>query len=339
MRILALQLKRIGDLILTTPALRLLRETCPEAHIALAVNDGCRALLPAIDSVDSTIVFGPKRGFAPWQQVIAGGWDLCVDFTGSDRSAFATALSRAKCRATFSSVRRQRLRALAYNRSADSAVRERHTVDHYLDLAKAVVENHKEPLGEAQPHLSIPDDASTAALGLLRTRGVTGPFALLHPGTARAEKFWTAEGWTVLQRRLSDRPDLACVLTGGSDSYELEHVARIAARSAGRALNLAGQIDLLTLAALAERARIVISCDTAMVHLAAAFGTPQVALYGPTNPFHWRPRHARAVVLSSAQPDAPLTEFAPRMRGAPMEALSTEAVVRATEGLLARTAL
>ena len=92
--------------------------------------------------------------------------------------------------------------------------------------------------------------------------------------------------------------------------------------------------DLLTLAALAQRARIVVSCDTAMVHLAAAFATPQVALFGPTNPFHWRPRHDRAVVISATQPEAPLTEFRSRMKGAPMERISTDVVIRATKELL-----
>jgi ADP-heptose:LPS heptosyltransferase len=267
--------------------------------------------------------------------VISGGWDLCLDFTSNDRSALATAVSRAKTRTTFAAVQRLRTRAMAYTRYAESAVRERHTIDHYLDLVNAVIGQEFGAETDAQPSLRIPPETRADARELLHARGVTGPFALLHPGTARVEKYWTVEGWTALQRRLSQHANLSCVLTGGNDPFELEHVARIAARSAGRALNLAGEIDLLTLAALAEQARIVISCDTAIVHLASAFRTPQIALFGPTNPFHWRPRHPRAVVLSAAHPGSPLTEFQPRMRGASMEGLSTETVVRATERLLA----
>ena len=77
------------------------------------------------------------------------------------------------------------------------------------------------------------------------------------------------------------------------------------------------------------------SCDTAAVHLAAAFQRPQVALFGPTNPFHWRPRHERAAVISAAKPDAPLTNFDPRMKGAPMDRISTAVVCRAIDALLA----
>jgi ADP-heptose:LPS heptosyltransferase len=92
---------------------------------------------------------------------------------------------------------------------------------------------------------------------------------------------------------------------------------------------------LISLATLVAGARIVVSCDTGVVHLASAFRVPQIALFGPTNPFHWRPMHERAIVLSAAQPDAPLTDFTPRLKGAPMELISTAAVIRATDSLLA----
>jgi len=61
-------------------------------------------------------------------------------------------------------------------------------------------------------------------------------------------------------------------------------------------------------------------------------------LYGPINPFHWRPQHQPAVVLSATQPAAPLTKFDPRMKGAPMERISTALVIRATEDILAASA-
>ncbi len=80
------------------------------------------------------------------------------------------------------------------------------------------------------------------------------------------------------------------------------------------------------------------SCDTAVVHLAAAFRVRQIALFGPTNPFHWRPLHDRAIVISAAQPEAPLTQFHPRMKGAPMDRISSEVVIRAIDDLLARPA-
>ncbi len=353
MRILALQLKRIGDLVLTTPALRALRTAWPEAHIGLGVSDGCASLLGAIAPIDSAMVFGAGRGWAPWQQVLTGRWDVCLDFTGTDRSALAAALSRAPERSTFAWVRRRRLRSLAYHDFVESSVRERHTCDHYLDLAQAAIFRHgiAAESGEIFPELHIPAATQTAAQEILHRHGITRPYAVLHPGTARAEKFWLTERWLELATDLRLRHGLDLVLTGGRDPLELaqlsalETVRDTAARSLspdrlpisreGAVANLAGQTDLLTLAALVERAALVVSCDTAMVHLAAAFRRPQVALFGPTNPYHWRPRHERAAVISAAQPEAPLTNFHPRMKGASMDRISTDVVIRATEVLLA----
>lgn len=340
MRILALQLKRIGDLILTTPALAALRAEWPEAHLALAVSEGCAPLLPAIPHIDTTLVFGRKRGFAPWQQAISGTWSLCLDFTGNDRSALAAALSRAKQRATFAWVQRNKMRALAYSRFVDSPVRDRHTVDHYLDLARVVVPaGNSLPMNEANatpasPELHLPANAQTAADALLADAGVAPAFALLHPGTARPEKYWLPDRWATLAEALHRTHGLPCALTCGPDAFERAHAAEIQSRLPHLALRLLHPPDLLTLAALAARARIVVSCDTAMVHLAAAFRTPQVALFGPTNPFNWRPRHERAIVLSAAQPEAPLTDFRPRMKGAPMEKLPLSLVLESCAHLL-----
>ncbi len=331
MRILSLQLKRIGDLVLTTPALRALRAAWPEAHLALAVAPGCAPLLGAIPAINAGVVLGKGRGFAPWQQVLTGSWDVCLDFTGTDRSALAVALSRAKERVTFAWVKKRKLRAVAFNRFVDSSVRERHTADHYLDLARAIAPSENAPL----PELQVPETAQAEAEKILRAHGVAGPFVVLHPGTARPEKYWLTERWAEVARHLRAAHGLPCVITGGSDADELAHIAGILGTTGG-IVNLAGQIDLATFAAILAQARLCVSCDTGAVHLAAAFQTPQVALYGPTNPFHWRPRHERALVLSAAQPDAPLTVFHPRAKGTPMERISTGVVIRAIDSLLAR---
>ena len=326
MRILALQLKRIGDLVLTTPALRALRVAWPEAHITLGVMEGTAPLLPAIPSVQGGIVFGPGRGWAPWQQVLTGGWDMCLDFTGNDRSALATALSHAKTRAAFESVRRNRLRSLAYNTWSPSKVREVHTAQHYLALATQTAPATAPD--DPSPELVLPPNTP-------KKTALPSPYALLHPGTARPEKYWQPECWGALAAHLRDTHGLATVFTCGPDEYERAHVAAIPDTELPGKSAIQHPRDLLSLAALVAGARLVISCDTGVVHLAAAFRVPQIALFGPTNPFHWRPMHERALVLSAAQPDSPLTHFEPRMKEGPMELISTAAVIRATDSLLA----
>lgn len=341
MRILALQLKRIGDLILTTPAISALKRALPDAQITVAAHGAAAALLPAIPDLSAGVVFDRGRGWTPWQQVLTGPWDAVLDFTGTDRSALATLMSRCPKRLAFEWVRKKWIRALVYNGFVNSAVRTAHTADHYADLLQPLGVRVPGPSEILEPRLVVPPFAQTQAAECLQTAGISRTFAVVHPGTARAEKYWKADRWAEVIAHIRGTLGLDCVVTGGSDPFEQAHLAEIAALvardaesgppPAGKFAVLAGKVDLLSLAALAAQARFVVSCDTAMVHFAAAFRTPQVALFGPTNPFHWRPRHPAAIVLSAAKPDAPLTEFDPRMKGAPMDRLSTRVVIHATD--------
>ena len=109
MRILVIQLKRIGDVILTTPLLAALRENLPEAEITLALDASTAALAPALDA-DRTLVF--RRGLAGlgfWRELARGGFDICLDVTGNDRSATATSLPQDR-RARYSRDRCSRRR-------------------------------------------------------------------------------------------------------------------------------------------------------------------------------------------------------------------------------------
>jgi len=98
-------------------------------------------------------------------------------------------------------------------------------------------------------------------------------------------------------------------------------------------IDLSGKTDLLTLGALIAQARLLVTVDSAPLHLAAATHTPQVALFGPTNPFHWRPRESPALILQG-ESGVPLQEFAPREPRLPMKQISTRAVIDAMDSLL-----
>jgi ADP-heptose:LPS heptosyltransferase len=297
------------------------------------VHERTSSLLPALPQIDARVfsVAGAVGRLAAGPQ--PGASMRCWIFTGTDRSALATRLSRASTRATFSWVEKKALRKLAYQQFIASSVRDRHTIDHYGDLCTVVAETGF--IVPAAPVLALPSP----------TRQSPGRRIIIHPFTARPEKNWLPERWAAVLHHCLAR-GFDCLITGGASPGEqqhhagiLRHVDQLASSSAdakprGKFTNLAGQTDLLGLASTIAASELVISCDTAAVHFAAAFQRPQIALFGPTNPFHWRPRHDRAVVLSAAQPHAPLTDFQPRMRGAPMEHLSTELVIRVTDSLL-----
>ena len=335
MNILLIQLKRIGDLILTTPAIAALREKFPEAALSLVVSPAVEELLPAISGVDKVFVVRGKADDAlDWIALAWGKFDYCLDFTRNDRSSFLTLLSQARKRITSDHPNlRTKIRARSYNEFVESPVRFLHTVDYHLALLQ--------PLGIHDPsraiRLDLPDSTVEKAGQLLTTAQAGDEFVILHPGSARAEKFWEVDRWARLIEHCVEERQMKCVLTGGRSAMERTQIATIKSASRSEVIDLSGKTDLLTLAAVVRKARLLITVDSAPMHFAAAWETPQVVLFGPTNPFHWHPRSESAVVLLGGF-EGPLSEFDPRQRAVPMNQISTESVIDAMESLLSAPA-
>ncbi len=332
MKILILKLKRIGDLILTTPALLALRQAFPEAHLTLCVLENCEGLVPALPCVDETLVFRYLRPNAKLlARLVTGGFDVCLDFTGNDRSAFFSLLSRAPRRITWGWVKRSRHRQLAFNEFVDSSVRENHTIDHHLDLLGPLgIERREVPVT-----LHLPPDAEESAARILSEAGIDGRYTVVHPGTARAEKYWVPERWAAIIDHIQGQLGLPCLVTGSRAEFEQAHLRAIRAHLRTPWHDGSGKADLLALAALIRHATLLMSMDSAPVHFGTAFHTPQIALFGETNPFAWRPRHDRALVLYAGHAE-PLTHFEPRAKPCPLSDLSTEAVLGAINSLTQR---
>jgi ADP-heptose:LPS heptosyltransferase len=130
---------------------------------------------------------------------------------------------------------------------------------------------------------------------------------------------------------------MTCILTGGHSAMERAQIAAIKSAAESTPIDLSGKTNLLTLAALVRKARLLVTVDSAPMHFAAAWETPQVVLFGPTNPFHWHPRTKSAIVLLGGN-EGPLTEFKPKQRAVPMNQISTKAVIDAMEALLSAPA-
>jgi len=339
--VLAIQLKRIGDLLLTTPALHALRTA--GARVTLALADNTAPLLPALtgEVIDDTLVF--RRGsiqLAQWRRVAfarRGEFDAVVDFTGNDRSALLTRLSGARQRviARDALKRAARWRPWCYTAFAETDVRLRHTVDRYLDTVRALALlipefSEKNP---PAPVLHLPAEARAAAQEAM---GGHTDYAVVHPGSARAEKYWPPERWAVVIDHVQRVRGVPVALTGGrGDPFEDAHLQAIrAALSAPVAADLAGRLDLLALAALIAGSAFFLGVDSGPMHLLAAARRPAVVLFGPTNPFHWRPRHAECRVLRAGEKNPPARgnddpAFPPAARGGSMNEISVDAVLAA----------
>lgn len=333
MKILLLQLKRIGDLILTTPAIHCLREAFPEAHLTLVVDAASRGLVEAV-AVDEVWIHDKNAGGGGWFGQGPNAWmardlprfrgDACLDFTGTDRSAWLALASRCQQKISFSRFQKKFGRQFVFTDFVDSSVRDRHTADHYTDLLQ--------PLGifrDGVPlDLQIPETATQKMHHRLQAGGVRENFVVVHAGTARAEKYWRSERWASVMTALAAAGQ-QIVLTGSRDPEEQAHLQAIKNAFSGPCLDLSGKTNLVELAAVVREAGLFCGVDTAAMHLADAMGTPIVALFGPTNPFHWRPRNAGATVLRAGTKEP----FAPGQKGEPMEVITVEEVLEAARKL------
>jgi predicted lipopolysaccharide heptosyltransferase III len=331
-KILLLQLKRIGDLILTTPAVAALRESFPDAQLTIIVSSECADLLPAIPNVDRTLMARRNpRDLALFFSVATSRFDCCIDFTRNDRSAFLAFLSGARRRVVSYRVGQQsKIRARAYTDFVSVRMRDTHTIDYNLALLEPL---RARASASSAPYLELPKVAHEKADALRRDRKITRPYVILHPGSARREKLWEPERWAEVIDRFGRNNDLDLVLTSGPSPDEQAHIAVIKNKAQQQIIDLSGKTNLLTLAVLIGQARLVVTVDSAPMHLAAATRTPQVVLFGPTNPFHWRPRESPAFILQGRSA-TPVTEFSPVGQRLPMSQISTEAVISAMDSLL-----
>jgi len=340
--IIVLQLRRISEVVLTTPALHLLRETWPKAKITLVIADTCGELAPMLPRMDEVLVFHSKlqANRDLLKRLLTGRFDICLDFTGTDRSALFSIASRARRRVAFEWARKGPLRALIYQKFVRVALQPVHIVDQLLELLR--------PIGvdlansETLPILTVPTFAERRAQILLRECGVNARFALINPGASKSEKYWLPERWAEVILHLQYHHGLPCILTGGSDSEEQTHLRAIQTALAMLGSGplplpfvvLAGQLDLTLLTALTARSAVVVTSDTAVMHIASAFKIPQVSLFGPTNPFEWHPRHPFSRVIQASAPLVVTVEFFPDAKEAPMSDIPSLSVCRALDDLL-----
>lgn len=323
--LLLLQLKRIGDAVLTAPVLGALRQAMPDATLTLILSGPAGNLAPLFQKADQVLLWNEETWAGAvqfWERFAALRPDAVLDFTGSDRSALLAVTSGASIRAGYAKASSGRARSLAINLPCHAAVRDLHTIDFH----------HALPQAAGLPTVPVPD-----AGHLLLPSGDGNPslpagYVVIHPGTAREEKFWPAESWRALLQYLHQQYQCPLVLTGGTWAPEVQHIDTILDQLEVPVLNLSGRLSLVELARVIAGARLAITVDTGAMHLAASFEVPQISLFGPTNPFHWAPRHPLSRVLQAGV--LPEQILHPKQGGSPMIRLEWDQVARAADSLL-----
>lgn len=275
-RFLAVRPDKIGDVLLITPSLSLLRQKFPSSHIAVWGQPYTREILGANPDVDE-IIYSPNQ---------IKKFDCSLHFYNEFPFAYAAWVRRINNRIGDKS---KILFGYLYNRPAyprwsDLTL---HEVEHNLALLK--------PLGIEIP--SPPPKMKLQVKNLNKKLPPGSPIVGIHLGTGKGNKAWLPDRYAKVADRLIEKRGVRVVLTGGPGEKDLAEKVLSLCRQP--LINMVGQTDLSELIGLISQYQVLISVDTGPLHIAAAVGTPVAAIFATKNvkPAQWGPWQTRHVIV------------------------------------------
>jgi len=286
-KILIINLKYIGDVLLCTPVVEALKSELKDVSVAMLVKEGTEAVLYNNPYLDGIFVINSQwrwgRQFRLIRMLRSWNFDMAIDLTDGDRSAVLAILCGADYRIGFN--HEQRWRGALYHRIVTTNRDKVHAVNYFLEAVKAVGCN----VHHADPHVypSLVDRYVVDQLIQEKGLSTNMPFVVLHPGARWWFKSWPVERFIDLAKRIQKELGFSVVVVGGSN--DVETADKIVSQCGQWAISVAGQITLLQLAALIKQALLFVGNDAGPMHIAAAVQTPVVGLFGPTDPHVWGP--------------------------------------------------
>ena len=296
-RILAVRLDAMGDVLMTTPAIRALRESGPGRTVSLLTSPSGAAAGRCVPEIDECLVYEPPWMKATPPRVDFGAdramidrlrdsrFDGAVIFTVYSQNSLPAALF---CTLADIPLRLAHCRENPYQLLTDwvpecePECQVRHEVRRQLDLVGGIgCTTHEERLS-----FRVPEAARRRVADLLHEMrlGERSRWAVVHPGSTAASRRYPPELFAEVTARLVRDEGIFAVFTGSGPESELVNTVR--ELSGVATASLAGRLELPELAALLERAPVLLANNTGPVHLAAAVRTPVVDLYALTNPQH-----------------------------------------------------
>jgi ADP-heptose:LPS heptosyltransferase len=307
--ILVVKLATIGDLLLATPALRALRETYPQARIDLLVTPASAGLLDGWEVIDRVIVLDKylfdypqqlfrhpanlKRLQPLWRELRDGDYDAVVLlhhltlFFGRLKHQLLMRATGARWRVGMDNGHGWFLNV----RTEDSGFGGLHEADYNLEVVAQVGAR----TSNRRLELPISDEeyrqARELVFGKTAPENIAHPIIAMHPGSGgySTARRWSPERFAQLADTLYRDTGGQLLLVGGPEEAELHSQIMGMMHSAMPARSLAGKGSIKVTAAALELADLFIGNDAGPMHLAAAAGTPTVAIFGLSNSRAWGP--------------------------------------------------
>lgn len=301
--ILVIKLRHIGDVLLTVPVFKALRESFPAAKISALVNSGSEGVLIGNPLIENIITFRRDiKQFNSIRRYIAElsflkdirkhSFDMTVDLTGGDRAAIVSFLSGAKYRIGIDPMGRgfigKRYLYTHLNRPNGAS----HMVLQNLEILRKVGIF----TSDLSVNIYIDKETEISIESIFQTYGVNDNDVIvhIHPTSRWLFKCWRDDYMAEIIKWFIKR-DIKVFITSSQNKNELIKVNKIISliKSCGNykknLIDLSGKTTLKQLAAISKRATIFFGVDSAPMHIAAAVNTPVVSLFGPSGAFNWGP--------------------------------------------------
>lgn len=297
--VLCIRLDYLGDVLMTTPAFRAIKETLTDCRLTLMTSPGGAAAAEFIPDIDETLAYS-----APWLK--HGGnadphedldmievlrrtrFDAAIIHTVFSQNPLPSALM---CYLAGIPLRLAHCRENPYRlltnwvQDPEPEHMVRHEVQRQLDLVASVGFQ----AAEHRMRFTVPPEAASSLSRKLLLRGLPDdrPWMLVHPGATAASRRYPPELWARTMRIIASDTPFTFLLTGSRDEIALaDSIVELVDAPHARLISLAGELTLGELGALISRAPVLLSNNTGPVHIASAVGTPVVDLYALTNPQH-----------------------------------------------------
>ena len=313
-RILLLRLERVGDLVMVLDAIAMVRALAPDAAIDLVVgswNRSLAALIPGVhvETLDAPWLAREGTGLT-WGALVARAkawrgtrYDLAINFEPDIRSNLLLALSGAPRRVGFASggggavltdaVAPDPRAHIADNAKALVA----RAFDTTLPLAQGFAARDFVAQDFSPATLHIPENARRTAAEILGVLKDDVPVVGIQPATGRRIKEWDPARFAEVGAALARTRGAHVFLIGSAGDAPVLDAMRAAWPGDVPLNELPANVDLIVLAAVLERLSLFITGDTGPMHLAAAVGTPVLAIFGPSLPTRYAPLSARSRIV------------------------------------------
>ncbi|MFC1806803.1 glycosyltransferase family 9 protein [Candidatus Omnitrophota bacterium] len=302
-RILLTRTDRLGDVLLTTPAIKAVRDAYPNAYIAMVVRPYTELALKGNPHLNEVIVYdkyGAYRSTAGSlkfaKSLRDNRFDLVIIFHPTNRMHILSFLAGIPKRVgydeRFSFLLTDRIKNLKHEGK-------KHESEYNFDLLDVLgVESSENKL-----YLTVDGEAQKSVNLLLSKYGVkdNDKIISLHPGASCLSKMWPADKFAQLADKLIDKYNVKIVVTGASEKKDMDSCESVKKLMQKEALYFVGNLNIIELGALLQRSALFISNDSGPVHIAVAVNTPVISLFGRNQaglgPKRWGPLGPKDISL------------------------------------------